>query len=1262
MAYGTIKVDTITFTDAGVDKSVTISGLVQNPTFSGNITVTGTVSGNTIRGQTVSGATITGGAAAFTTVTGGVATITSGVFALGSASNPSISFSGDANSGLYSPGADQVAISTNGTGRLFVDASGNVGINTASPANTLHLAKAANHGIRLERTGASPGVASWAVNTNGEAQLNADSGFTVSSASAFSTLLQLVSNGSERLRVTAGGLVGLGTSSPNTNLQIGSFANNQALALAAGTASTCAVYFADGTGADLYRGYVQYSHVDDSLQFGTSSTERMRLDSSGRLGLGTSSPSYLLHVSGSGAEIGLTDTAVANATWRLLAATGGATKLFRIYDSSNAADRFVIDSSGRVGIGTTSPAAGFGTGVVSLDVVGPIFARGPIATHQTNAGVLQYSAGTTLIRSYGATAATGEIAFNTGGGGGSPDTERARIDSSGRLLVGTSSARSIFNGTTSHSPLVQVEGASPSGGDQGRFISQVFGSSNNNDPIYIFARHASDSIGGITAVASNAQLGTVSFQGSDGSKFVPAAQITAAVDGTPGANDMPGRLIFATTADGAASPTERMRLDSSGRLGLGTSSPTAKLDVRSTALNTTSLTPAVLNQNVQIKVTGDTNNNITGNFISGISLGEPSNQCAAILAVDDGGFQAAGLCLVTGNSTAVAERLRIDSTGRVGIGTTSPATTLDVNGDVTITDKIIHGGDTNTAIRFPAADTVSVETGGSERARIDSSGRLLVGTSTARSNFFNSTGTAQLQVEGTNFSNSACSFTCNNSTAGEALNIFINKSAGSSVGSNTLVSSTDSIGGIQFQGNDGTEFVPCASITASIDGTPGANDMPGRLVFSTTADGASSPTERMRISSSGNVGIGTQTPDTALTILKNSNADFSSQANLRSSSLVTFDNSSQTTALVFKGAATGNADKYIFADQFGGTQNFGIGYLNGSTRVNSIACNQNDIITFNRSGAESVRIDSSGRLLVGTSSSTGSARAVFQGNSFSSGQPGIILIQRDTSSSGLTAGTAMGYIIFGDNVGSNYAVIGCEADGATGTNDYPSRLVFSTTADGASSPTERMRIKSNGQIDFGNTTNGAYTVTRNTGVVAYFDRRGTDGTIIEFEQDGTSEGSISVSGTTVSYNGAHLSRWSQLPGGAERTEILRGTVLSNIDEMCDWGEEDNEQLNRMKVSDVEGDKNVSGVFQAWDDDDTYTDDFYCAMTGDFIIRIAEGVTVQRGDLLMSAGDGTAKPQDDDIIRSKTIAKVTSTHVTCTYDDGSYCVPCVLMAC
>jgi hypothetical protein len=260
------------------------------------------------------------------------------------------------------------------------------------------------------------------------------------------------------------------------------------------------------------------------------------------------------------------------------------------------------------------------------------------------------------------------------------------------------------------------------------------------------------------------------------------------------------------------------------------------------------------------------------------------------------------------------------------------------------------------------------------------------------------------------------------------------------------------------------------------------------------------------------------------------------------------------------------------------------------------------------------------------------------------------------------------------------ASIDAYVDGTPGANDMPGRLVFSTTADGASSPTERMRIDSAGRLLLGTTDLSLFNnVTTGEGAVLepsgglqlarsgdsslYINRLASDGELVRFYQDGNQEGTISVSGSTVSYNGAHLSRWSQLPGNATRIAILRGTVLSNIDEMCAWGEEDNEQLNRMKVSDVEGDPNVAGVFQSWDDDDdTYTDDFYCAMTGDFIIRIADGVTVQRGDLLMSAGDGTAKPQGDDIVRSKTVAKVTSTDVTCTYDDGSYCVPCVLMAC
>jgi hypothetical protein len=210
-------------------------------------------------------------------------------------------------------------------------------------------------------------------------------------------------------------------------------------------------------------------------------------------------------------------------------------------------------------------------------------------------------------------------------------------------------------------------------------------------------------------------------------------------------------------------------------------------------------------------------------------------------------------------------------------------------------------------------------------------------------------------------------------------------------------------------------------------------------------------------------------------------------------------------------------------------------------------------------------------------------------------------------------------------------------------------------------------------------------------------RKISDGTLVVIRHEGTQEGSISVSGTTVSYNGGHLSRWSQLISNQADDSIVKGTVMSNLDEMCEWkwvqytynGEiikkpydgdgyngqvieweyegkthevtiivEDNEQLNKTKVSDVEGDVNVAGVFVSWDEDG----DMNMAMTGDMVIRVGKDVTVNRGDLLMSAGDGTAKPQGDDIVRSKTIAKVTSTHVTRTYDDGSYLVPCVLMAC
>lgn len=82
------------------------------------------------------------------------------------------------------------------------------------------------------------------------------------------------------------------------------------------------------------------------------------------------------------------------------------------------------------------------------------------------------------------------------------------------------------------------------------------------------------------------------------------------------------------------------------------------------------------------------------------------------------------------------------------------------------------------------------------------------------------------------------------------------KTRSTNIYSNSVVQSGDTLGSVSFAGDDGAAYKISASIVAAVDGTPGTNDMPGRLVFSTTADGASSPTERMRIDNAGNVGIG----------------------------------------------------------------------------------------------------------------------------------------------------------------------------------------------------------------------------------------------------------------------------------------------------------------------------------------------------------------------------------------------------------------------
>jgi hypothetical protein len=336
-----------------------------------------------------------------------------------------------------------------------------------------------------------------------------------------------------------------------------------------------------------------------------------------------------------------------------------------------------------------------------------------------------------------------------------------------------------------------------------------------------------------------------------------------------------------------------------------------------------------------------------------------------------------------------------------------------------------------------------------------------------------------------------------------------------------------------------------------------------------------------------------------------------------------------------------------------GQRNVAIGYIAGTTLTTGTECVfVGDYAGQTTSGSQNTFVGRASGYLT-TSGTYNSFFGNFSGSNVTTGSKNSILGCYNGNQGSLDIRTSSNYIVLSDGDGNPRGF----CNGA--------RWYFgSQTASEYWPQTSSVNGYNAVSID---RNSGNVGITSNDVSPIYINRNNADGDLIRFYTTGTQQGSISVSGSTVSYNGGHLSRWSQLLDNSKDDTILKGTVMSNLDDMCVWEKDgvvaENEQLNKMKVSDVEGDTNVAGVFVNWTMDEQYgVDDINVAMTGDMIIRIAEGVVVQKGDLLMSAGNGTAKPQGDDIRRSKTVAKVTSNYVTCTYADGSYCVPCVLMAC
>jgi hypothetical protein len=374
----------------------------------------------------------------FVDVNGDTMTGALGIIA-GSAAAPGVFFSGDTNTGIYSPGADQVAVSTGGTGRLFVDASGKVGIGASSPRVPLQVNTTTQFDSSLGRDTNALNLILESGGTQGDGE--------------YSTGVTFSKINSDR--------PGAAISAVQTT------SDNDTLGLA------FLVHESSGTSDVL--------------------VEKVRINHAGNVGIGTTTAQSLLNLKkdanstnpGNSASIVLTNK---NTTL-----------------NGNIAGGIFVD--------------------LYRDVADPCYSGGIWFTRNSEIG--NASSSTHIV--FGA---------QQSGGSGLP-SEKARIDASGRLLVGTSSSRdNLFN--TAYSALFQVESQATANA-QASLTSTTAGVNGAN---LILCHQRSGSVGGNTVVQSDDQLGILSFQGADGTEMVPAASIEAYVDGTPGANDMPGRLVF----------------------------------------------------------------------------------------------------------------------------------------------------------------------------------------------------------------------------------------------------------------------------------------------------------------------------------------------------------------------------------------------------------------------------------------------------------------------------------------------------------------------------------------------------------------------------------------------------------------------------------------------------------------------------------------------------------------------------------------------
>ena len=422
-----------------------------------------------------------------------------------------------------------------------------------------------------------------------------------------------------------------------------------------------------------------------------------------------------------------------------------------------------------------------------------------------------------------------------------------------------------------------------------------------------------------------------------------------------------------------------------------------------------------------------------------------------------------------GSSTSVAGNLSVS-----GVLTYEDVTNIDSIGIMTarshlsIADKIIHTGDTNTAIRFPAADTITAETGGNERLRIDSSGRLLVGASSA------ATGGTLAQY---------ATFVLRGDSGGSSNAGIINLARGTGAAS---MSSGFSAGVITFSDNAGLEF---GDIGINADGSPSGSSTPGRFVVKTTASGATTSTERMRIDSSGNIGVGNASPAYKLSVLTTGTTDTSLH-------------------LATSGGSSANGDATNAIRFTGGTN---------SRWANAKYEAFNHI--FHGNGVENMRIDSSGNILVGTTTA-----------GFASYGDALTIARASHCGMTLRGGTTSDTEIF-------------FADGTTGTARYTGGIRYAHNTDHMQftvNAAERMRIDSAGRVMIGTTSRGQDSADDLTIGNASADAG------ITIRSSNSTTGNIFFSQTTSSSGGASYQGYIQYYQGTSRLYFGTGSTAKAL--------------------------------------------------------------------------------------------------------------------